>query len=130
MVETLAVCPGATRVVSAAASPETVTDRLPFQVSSEPLLQPPITPSACTPTWWVPDDTGPRSRTPGLAPGASAAAWYRSMPSTRRWAMIAEQCVADATNSICRPPSVGTPTVGTGVQSWVCGAAHGFTPTA
>ena len=40
-----------------------------------------------------------------------------SAPSTNTWAMMVEQWVVAASNSTCKTPSVGSATVGTGVQS-------------
>src|SRR5262245_2393470 len=105
-VETLTDWLGAAIATSASVTPETVTDSVPAQLSRNPALHPPETPSACTSIEWTPATTGPRSCTPVAAPGASVPEMNSSMPSTRTCTMMSEQWVVAASNATWRPPAV------------------------
>src|SRR5262249_62195666 len=75
--------------------------------------------------------TGPKACTPVLSPGGSAPETKRSTPSTSRCAMTFEHWPLAESNWTRRTPSVGSGTVGIGVQS--CGvvpATQGATRTA
>src|SRR5262249_15459651 len=131
MVEMLTASPGAAIAAAASVTPETVSASEPAHVTSDPELQPPRTPSACIPTACTPAAIGPKFCTPVPCPGASAPEVNCSTPSTSRWAMMEEQWVVAASNWTRSTPSVGSATVGTGVQSCgVMAASQPSTPTA
>ena len=100
-----------------------VTVSVPFQLTSFPVLQPPRIPVAWTVTVWSPRETGLKSTTPVLWPGASGGDW-KIDPSTPRSTWMLEQLTGEEVNATWATSLVVIVVVNAGVQTWSGTGSH------